>query len=148
VSARRRDRGREAAVGPSQRQLRVGEEVRHALVEILREGHARDPDLRNANVTVTEVRVSPDLSNATAYVMPLGGRNIGSILAALNRASPYFRTQLAHAVQLRHVPRIAFEIDSSFSYAAKIDGLLHKPEVERDLQHSPDHPDAEGGEND
>jgi ribosome-binding factor A len=144
VSARRRESGRGGAVGPSQRQLRVGEEVRHALVEILREGHARDPDLRNVNITVTEVRISPDLANATAYVMPLGGRNIGSVLAALNRASPYFRTQLAHAVQLRHVPRISFEIDSSFSYAERIEGLLHKPEVERDLHHS----DAEGGESD
>ena len=147
MSARRRDRGRETAVGPSQRQLRVGEEVRHALVEILRDSHARDPDLQDANVTVTEVRISPDLANATAYVMPLGGRKVGSIVAALNRAAPYFRTLLAHAVQLRHVPRIAFEVDSSFTYAEKIDVLLHRPEVERDL-----HPDAAvdhgGGESD
>ena len=92
MSARRRDRGREAAVGPSQRQLRVGEEVRHALVEILRDNHARDPDLQNVNVTVTEVRISPDLGNATAFVMPLGGQKSGSIIAALNRASAYFRT--------------------------------------------------------
>jgi ribosome-binding factor A len=137
VSARRRDRGREAAVGPSQRQLRVGEEVRHALVEILREGHARDPDLRDANVTVTEVSISPDLANAMAFVMPLGGRKSGSIVAALNRAAPYFRSQLAHAVQLRHVPRLSFALDTSFSYAEKIDGLLHIPEVERDLQADP-----------
>jgi ribosome-binding factor A len=143
VSARRRERGREAAAGPSQRQLRVGEEVRHALVEILRDSHARDPDLRDANVTVTEVRISPDLANATAYVMPLGGRKVGSIVSALNRAAPYFRTQLAHAVQLRHVPRIGFEVDSSFSYAEKIEGLLHKPEVERDL-----HSDIEDSESD
>ena len=144
MSARRRDRGREAAVGPSQRQLRVGEEVRHALVGILRESHVRDPDLRDANVTVTEVRISPDLANATVYVMPLGGKKSGSIVAALNRAAPFFRTQLAHAVQLRHVPRISFALDTSFGYAEKIDGLLHKPEVERDLHL----PGAEGGESD
>jgi ribosome-binding factor A len=148
VSARRRDRGREAPAGPSQRQLRVGEEVRHALVEILRDNHAHDPDLRDANVTVTEVRISPDLGNATAYVMPLGGRKVGSIVAALNRAGPYFRTLLAHKVQLRHVPRIAFEVDSSFSYAEKIDGLLHKPEVERDLHSSEADIDHGAGETD
>jgi ribosome-binding factor A len=133
VSARRRDSGRERVVGPSQRQLRVGEELRHALVEILRDNHARDPDLRDANVTVTEVRVSPDLGNATAFVMPLGGQKSGSIVAALNRASAYFRTQVAHAVQLRHAPRISFALDTSFSYAEKIEGLLHAPEVQRDL---------------
>jgi len=146
VSARRRESGRGGAAGPSQRQLRVGEEIRHALVEILRDSHARDPDLQNVNVTVTEVRISPDLGNATAFVMPLGGQKSGSIIAALNRASAYFRTQLAHAVQLRHAPRIAFALDTSFSYAEKIDGLLHTPEVERDLGHDPDHPGAEGGE--
>jgi ribosome-binding factor A len=133
VSARRRDSGRERVVGPSQRQLRVGEELRHALVQILRDNHARDPDLRDANVTVTEVRISPDLGNATAFVMPLGGQKSGSIIAALNRASTYFRTQAAHAMQLRHAPRISFALDTSFSYAEKIDGLLHAPEVQRDL---------------
>ena len=85
------------------------------------------------NVTVTEVRVSPDLGNATAFVMPLGGQKAGSIIAALNRASTYFRTQAAHAMQLRHAPRISFALDNSFSYAEKIDGLLHAPEVQRDL---------------
>jgi ribosome-binding factor A len=136
VSARRREIGRAGAAGPSQRQLRVGEEIRHALVEILRDSHARDPDLQNVNVTVTEVRISPDLANATVFVMPLGGQKSGSIVAALNRASAYFRTQLAHAVQLRHAPRISFALDTSFGYAEKIEGLLHTPEVERDLHHS------------
>jgi ribosome-binding factor A len=146
VSARRRDSGRERVVGPSQRQLRVGEELRHALVEILRDNHARDPDLREVNVTVTEVRVSPDLGNATAFVMPLGGQKAGSIIAALNRASAYFRTQLAHAVQLRHAPRISFALDTSFSYAEKIDGLLHAPEVQRDLSADAEDPESEGSE--
>ncbi len=148
MSARRRDSGRERAVGPSQRQLRVGEELRHALVEILRDNHARDPDLRDANVTVTEVRISPDLGNATAFVMPLGGQKIGSIIAALNRASAYFRTQLARSVQLRHAPRISFALDTSFSYAEKIDGLLHAPEVQRDLTGDAETLDTEAGEPD
>ncbi len=147
MSARRRDSGRGGpAAGPSQRQLRVGEELRHALVGILRESHARDPDLRDANVTVTEVRVSPDLSNATAFVMPFAGQKSGSILAALNRASVFFRTQIAKSVQLRHAPRITFALDTSFSYAAKIDGLLHDPHVQRDLVHDdapPEHGDGE-----
>ena len=145
MSARRRDSGRERVVGPSQRQLRVGEELRHALVQILRDNHARDPDLRDANVTVTEVRLSPDLGNATAFVMPLGGQKSGSIIAALNRASTYFRTQAAHAMQLRHAPRISFALDTSFSYAEKIDGLLHAPEVQRDLtvDADPEAPDSD-----
>jgi ribosome-binding factor A len=140
VSVRQRDGGRRggAPAGPSQRQLRVGEELRHALVEILRESHARDPDLRDANVTVTEVRVSPDLSNATAFVMTLGGILAPETVAALNRASPYFRTQVAHKVQLRHAPRISFALDTSFGYAAKIEGLLREPEVQRDLTRDPE----------
>ena len=99
-------------------------------------------------MTVTEVRISPDLGNATAFVMPLGGQKSGSIIAALNRASTYFRTQAAHVMQLRHAPRISFALDTSFSYAEKIDGLLHTPEVERDLHHDTIHPGAEGGESD
>jgi ribosome-binding factor A len=146
VSARRRDSGRERVVGPSQRQLRVGEELRHALVQILRDNHARDPDLRDANVTVTEVRLSPDLGNATAFVMPLGGQKSGSIIAALNRASTYFRTQAAHAMQLRHAPRISFALDTSFSYAEKIDGLLHAPEVQRDLTGDAESPESEAAD--
>jgi ribosome-binding factor A len=142
VSARRRNGERGIASGPSQRQLRVGEELRHALVEILRENHARDPDLRDANVTVTEVKVSPDLSNATAFVMPLGGQKIEPTVAALNRASTYFRTLVARAVQLRHAPRISFALDTSFSYAEKIDGLLHAPEVQRDLVPNPEPDDG------
>jgi len=140
VSAKRRDNARRGGVpaGPTQRQLRVGEELRHALVEILRESHARDPDLRDANVTVTEVRVSPDLSNATAFVMTLGGVLAPVTVAALNRASAYFRTQVAHKVQLRHAPRINFALDTSFGYAEKIEGLLRDPEVLRDLTPDPE----------
>ncbi len=123
---------------PSQRQLRVGEELRHALVAILRDGHARDPDLRDVNVTVTEVRASPDLKHATAYVTPFGGGRESDVVAALNRASAFFRGQLAHTVQLRHMPRISFALDTSFGYAERIEGLLQAPEVRRDLEPKPE----------
>ncbi|ACJ00283.1 30S ribosome-binding factor RbfA [Rhodospirillum centenum] len=118
--------------GPSQRQLRVGEEIRHALADILRRGDFRDPGLQDVNVTVTEVRVSPDLKNATAFVMPLGGGH-PEVIAALNHAAPFFRAQIAHAVRLQHAPRIGFQEDTSFAYADRIDRLLHDPAVARDI---------------
>jgi len=127
-----RRRGGEAP-GPTQRQLRVGEELRHALVEVLRESHARDPGLRNLNVTVTEVRVSPDLRNATAFVMPLGGEHGDETVAALNHAAAYFRAQLAHRIKLRYAPSVSFALDTSFLYAERIEGLLRAPGVQRDL---------------
>jgi ribosome-binding factor A len=130
VSSRKKEN---RAAGPTQRQLRVGEELRHMLVTILRDNHARDPELRDINVTVSEVRVSPDLANATAFVMPLGGAHAEETVAALNRAAAFFRTELAHAVQLRHAPRISFVLDASFTYAARIDTLLRDPEIQRDL---------------
>ncbi len=129
-----RAKGRGESPGPSQRQLRVGEEMRHALTEILREGHARDPGLQGVNVTVTEVRISPDLKNATAYVMTLGGEGAAEAVAALNHAASYFRGQLAHRMQLRHAPRITFALDTSFGYAERIEDLLRTPEVRRDIE--------------
>lgn len=120
-------------VGPSQRQLRVGEELRHAMAQIIERAHFRDPVLKDVPITVTEVRVSPDLKNATAYVTPLGGGAVEDVVAALRRAVPYFRGQIARAVKLRAVPGLAFEADTSFEYATKISGLLHQPEVARDL---------------
>jgi ribosome-binding factor A len=132
LSSRKKDNGGRAS-GPSQRQLRVGEELRHALVEILRDNHARDPDLQHVNVTVSEVRVSPDLANATAFVMPLGGEQAAETVTALNRAAAFFRTQIAQTVRLRHAPRISFVLDASFNYAARIEGLLRAPEIQRDL---------------
>lgn len=118
---------------PSQRQLRVGEELRHALVRILSRGDLRDPELEGVRVTVTEVNVSPDLRNATAYVVPFGGGQAESLVAALNRAAGYVRGQLAQDVNLRHAPGIRFEIDRSFDHASRIDQLLHDPRVVRDL---------------
>src|SRR3954462_5562963 len=118
---------------PSQRQLRVGEELRHTLAQLLRPGELRDPALREANITVTEVRVSPDLKNATAYVMPLAGANADETMAGLKRSSPYLKAMLARCVELRQAPNIAFAYDTAFDTAARIAELLHRPEVERAL---------------
>ncbi|MDJ0949637.1 MAG: 30S ribosome-binding factor RbfA [Alphaproteobacteria bacterium] len=109
---------------PSKRQLRVGEELRHALSAVLTRGDFRDPDLVNASITVTEVRVSPDLRNATAYVMPLGGADAELVAAALQRAAHYVRGQVAREVELRYMPALSFETDESFDQAARIDRLL------------------------
>ncbi len=118
---------------PSHRQLRVGEELRHALSRILARGELRDPAFADLNLTVTEVRVSPDLGNATAYVVPLGGGGLEDAVAALNRAGGFFRSRLAQEVALRHAPRIAFAPDRSFDEARRIDKILERPRVRRDL---------------
>ena len=118
---------------PSQRQLRVGEELRHALARVLQRGELRDPALKDVAVTVTEVRVSPDLKNATAYVMPLGGQHRAEVIAGLERSAGYLRSQLAREVPLRFSPTLAFALDTSFDHAHRINELLHRPEVERDL---------------
>ena len=144
MMARQRDRG--AASGarpPSQRQLRVGEELRHAQAQFLRPGELRDPALRDANVTVTEVRISPDLRNATAFVMPLGGGNTAEILAGLKRSGPYLKSLVGKGLTLRQVPNITFALDNAFDSAARIAELLARPEVERDL-----HQRAEDGNQD
>lgn len=127
------------ARGPSQRQLRVGEELRHRLAELLRPGELRDPALHDADITVTEVRLSPDLRNATAFVMPLGGANADDVMAGLRRSAPFLKSRLARMLDLRHVPNIAFALDNAFESAARISALLASPAVERDL-----HPDAKG----
>ncbi len=118
---------------PSQRQLRVGEELRHALAWILERGEVRDPGLGAAAITVTEVRVSPDLGNATAFVIPLGGGDVPSVVEALNRAVPFVRRQLGKAVKLRRLPTLDFVADTSFDEAGRIEELLKKPPVARDL---------------
>ncbi len=131
------DRGGEQ-LGPNQRQLRVGEELRHALAHTLERGHFRDPVLMDTPITVTEVRVSPDLKNATAYVTPLGGKNVDEVVAALRRAAPYFRGQIARIVKLRVAPNVTFAADTSFDYASRISGILHSPDVARDLNEAGD----------
>jgi len=119
--------------GPSQRQLRVGELLRHALADILARGEVQDPELARTAVTVTEVRLSPDLMAATAYVVPLGGGQLGETVAALNRHARFLRGRLAREVELRRVPTVGFAADTTFDYARKVDTLLASPEVARDL---------------
>ena len=130
---RRHEHDRSGPRAASQRQLRVGEELRHALAGLLRPGELRDPALSDANITVTEVRVSPDLKNATAFVMPLAGQNAAEIMAGLKRSAPFLKGRLARAVELRQAPSLAFALDTSFDSAARIAEILHRPEVERDL---------------
>ncbi len=119
--------------GRSQRQLRVGEALRHALVSILDRDLLDDPALAGRSLTVSEVRVSPDLSNATAFVTPLGGEALEETVAALNRASGFLRRQLAGEVELRALPRLSFQADRSFDQAQSIDRLLRRPRVRQDL---------------
>jgi len=121
------------AAGPSQRQLRVGEELRHLLAQILGHGDLRDPALAGLTVTVTEVRVSPDLKNATAFVVPLGGGNLDEAVAALNHAAGFFRGRLGGELRLRYVPRVVFAADRSFDAAERIEEILARPRVHRDV---------------
>lgn len=122
---------------PSQRQLRVGEELRHMLVDVLTRGHFRDPDLAGRSITVSEVRVSPDLKNATAFVIPMGDGDPAPVIKALGRAQAFIRSQVAKSLTLRHVPRFSFVYDESFDEASHINELLNLPEVRRDIAHDP-----------
>jgi ribosome-binding factor A len=119
---------------PSQRQLRVAEEIRHVLAGVFGRHEFRDPDLADAAVTVTEVRMSPDLKHATVFLSRLGRSDVDVLLPALKRASPYLRGQVAHALRLRYAPDLSFQPDQALEYAMKIDRLMHAPEVARDLQ--------------
>jgi ribosome-binding factor A len=118
----------------SQRQLRVGELVRHALAEVLTRGELRDPALVGAHVTVSEVRMSPDLRHATCFVMPLGGGEAKPVLEGLARSAAWLGGQVARRIELRFAPRLRFELDRSFDEAARIDRLLRRPDVARDLE--------------
>jgi ribosome-binding factor A len=124
---------REPASGPSQRQLRVGEAVRHALSELLAHGEVHDAVIETHLITVPEVRMSPDLRLATIYVMPLGGRDEAEVLAALERNKRYLRGAVARKVNLKFAPDIRFRIDERFGEAERIEKLLRSPEVKRDL---------------
>lgn len=122
-----------SAPGGSQRQLRVGETVRHAVAEILALGDVHDPDLEGHIITVPEVRMSPDLKLATIYVMPLGGRDTDKVVTALARNKKFLRGEIAHRVNLKFAPDIRFRIDDRFDEAERIEKLLRTPEVQRDL---------------
>jgi len=119
---------------PSQRQLRAGELIRHALAEILTRGEVHDPVIENHVITVPEVRVTPDLRLATVYVMPLGGRDESEVLSALERNKRFLRGELAHRINMKFAPEIRFRIDERFDEADRIDKLLRTPDVRRDLK--------------
>ena len=110
--------------GPSQRQLRVGEALRHALSEILIREDFFDPDLASVSITISEISVSPDLASARVYTMPLGGVNVETILPALNRLAPMIQSLVAKKVQLRRTPRLRFYLDDSFENAARMSQLF------------------------
>jgi ribosome-binding factor A len=122
-----------SAKPPTQRQLRVAEEIRHVLAGIFLRGEIRDPALADVLITVTEVRVSPDLKHATAFVTRLGRSDVAEKLPALRHAAPFLRRQLARALRLRYAPEVSFQADTSIDYAMHINEVLHSPEVKRDL---------------
>lgn len=130
--------------GPSQRQLRVGEVLRHALSEILSRGEVRDPDLEGISVTVTQVKPSADLRHAIVFCEPLGGKNADRVIEALNRHRGYLRGLLGHAVRLRFTPELRFAEDDSFAEAEKIESLLKSARVQRDLNAVHEGEDGDG----
>lgn len=124
----------EQPTGPSQRQLRVGELIRHALSDVLSRGADFDPVLASHMITVPEVRMSPDLRLATIYVMPLGGRNRDAVLAALENNRKYLRGEIVKRVNMKFAPDVRFLIDDRFDEAERIEKLLRSPEVVRDIK--------------
>jgi ribosome-binding factor A len=130
----------QAPVGPTQRQLRAGELVRHALIEVLREEALADPNLADVSVTLTEVRMSPDLRHALCFVMPLGGAHTPEAVAALNRAARFLRGKLGRSVELKFTPDLKFVADDSFDAAERMNRLFDDPKVRRDLDGLDDEP--------
>jgi ribosome-binding factor A len=125
---------RESTPGGSQRQLRVGELIRHAMAEMLTRGDVHDPVLEGHLITIPEVRMSADLRLATIYVMPLGGRDIEAVLEALERNKRFLRGEIARHVNLKFSPDIRFHADERFDEAERIEKLLRTPAVQRDLK--------------
>jgi ribosome-binding factor A len=125
-----------------QRQLRIGEEIRHALSGFIADNSLSDPDLTGRMITVTVVKISPDLRNATIFIAPFGGGEPELVVRALNRAAGYFRGELARSVEMRVSPQLRFKIDDSFDEASRIESLLHDPVVRADVAKKPD-PEAE-----
>ncbi|MBY0407852.1 MAG: 30S ribosome-binding factor RbfA [Rickettsiales bacterium] len=118
----------------TQRPLRVGEEIRHALSDVFIRGECRSPELFDVTITISEVRVAPDMKNATAYFMPLAGQNKDVLLQVLRDSAPEIRYLVSKKVKLRHTPRIHFSLDESFDEAQRIETLLAKPDVAKDLK--------------
>jgi len=140
-SAARRGARRDA--GPTQRQLRVGEALRHALADVLRQNDIRDPDLEGVSVTITQVKPSPDMRHATVFCEPLGGQNAKQIVAALNRHKGFLRGEMGHRITMKFTPELRFIEDESFAEAQKIEQILKSPEVQRDLNISEEEADDE-----
>jgi len=134
---------RDNSHGPSQRQLRVGEMLRHALAEVLRENEIRDSELEGVSVTVTQVKPSPDMRYATVFCEPLGGKNAKAIVAALNRHKGFLRGEMGHRIAMKFTPELRFVEDESFAEAQKIETILKSPQVQRDLSAS--HEEDEDG---
>jgi ribosome-binding factor A len=128
--------------GPSQRQLRAGELVRHALVEILRDEDLADPALAGVSVTISQVKISPDLKHAVCFVEPLGGENAPAVVAGLNRAAGLLRGKLGHVIEMRFTPSLKFVHDDSFDAATHMNRLLDDPRVRRDVEADHDDGDA------
>jgi ribosome-binding factor A len=123
-----------SSAGPSQRMLRVGEQVRHALSETLQRGEVLDPLIETTVISISEVRMSPDLKIATAFVSPLGARDDAAVVEALNHHAKFIRGRVSHALrQMKYMPEFRFRLDTSFDNFAKINEILKSPEVARDL---------------
>lgn len=128
--------------GPSQRQLRVGEQVRHALSEMLPRGEIIDPVIETTVISITEVRMSPDLKIATAFVSPLGAKDPNAVIEALNKYAKFIRGRVSFALkQMKYMPEFRFRLDTSYDNFAKINDLLRSPEVARDLDGEEDKED-------
>ena len=136
--ARHQHHRRDQSTGGSQRQLRVGELIRHELAEMLSRGDIHDPVIEAHLITVPEVRMSPDLRLATIYVMPLGGRDANDVVAALERNKRYVRGEISRRVNLKFAPEIRFRVDERFDEAERIEKLLRTPAVQKDLEQDPD----------
>jgi ribosome-binding factor A len=132
--ARHHATDRRPGSGPSQRQLKAGELVRHVLVDILRHEEIKDEALAGVSVTITEVRMSPDLKQATCFVEPLGGANADEVTRGLNRAARFVRGRLGQEIELRFTPELTFVHDPRFDAAERISRLLAEPRVRRDLE--------------
>lgn len=129
----RKSASKSSAAEPSQRQLRVGEMIRHALADLLVRGDVHDDDLAGTVVTVPEVRMSPDLKLATVYVMPLGGKDGDRVVEALNRNKKFVRGVVAKEVKLKYAPDLRFHYDDTFDEVSRIDALMRSDKVRRDL---------------
>ncbi|MGD9920992.1 MAG: 30S ribosome-binding factor RbfA [Pseudorhodoplanes sp.] len=133
--------------GASQRQLRVGELIRHAMAEMLSRGEVHDPVIENHMITIPEVRMTADLKLATIYVMPLGGKDVKEVIASLNNNKRYLRGEIAHRINLKFAPDIRFRADERFDEAERIEKLLRTPQVRRDVESVPDESDDNPGGN-